>query len=92
MLPTIGAAAVEYIPLSGPLIHPTQAHISWIASNSQGRETMFYANRRIRDIATGRIGLTMIGHRDNTALYIGTRCRNRPLQIMGKGRDTAATG
>src|SRR5947209_7786728 len=61
MLTPISAAAIKDIPLPRAPIHPTQAHISWVLADSQGGEGVFYAGGRIRDIFTGRIGLTMIG-------------------------------
>src|SRR5712691_11050120 len=61
MLATIRAAAIEYIPLASTRIHPPQAHISWTRADSKRRERVFYANGSIRNIPTGRIGLTLVG-------------------------------
>ena len=35
------------------------------------------------------IGATWICHRYDAGLKIGTRHRNRPMKVMGKGRDAA---
>ena len=52
------------------------------------------ADRLVADLeAHGRrivIGATGVGHGDDAGLEIRARCRDRPMQIMGEGRDSAA--